>query len=1009
VFVVAYAVIQRENSTAAFEPRWLLPTLNVLLLTGVPFLVAALSARSFLAGESAPVLLLGCGMLAFGIACAFAAITVAVGLRANATVTVHNLGSCIGALCCLLGAALAAGQVDAGGSPEHAVRTATAAYLAVAVGVCLISVAAFDNLLPPFFVAGGGPTPLRQGVLGAAIVMFGVSAIIFLALNARLPSAFLSWYGLALLLIALGLVGLFAQHTLGSPMNWLGRGAQYVGCIYMLLAVLSVPSSIRPRGIPLDRILRETSDRYRRLIELSPDAILVHSQGRYVFANPAAAQLFGATSPQDLLQRKALALVHPDDRGTVTNRLERGLAGAAADVRELRILRLDGTSVEVEVTVAGVEYAGEPATQIVVRDVTERKRATAALQEALARAEESQRTLSALLEHVPAGITISDASGTIELVSRHGRELLGGLHEGLTIEAVADRWKVFHADGVTPMATDDIPLTRAMRKGEVVRNQELVQVNAEGHPVPLLCNAAPILDGGGRITGGVVAWLDITARMQAEQALRMSERLHRAIGEAIDYGIWVCAPDGNNTYASESFLRLVGMTQDQCSNLGWAEALHPDDAASTLETWTTCVRTEDVWDHEHRFRGVDGRWHPILARGAPVRDEKGGILCWAGINLDIGRLKEAEEALRQADRRKGEFLATLSHELRNPLAPIRYALALMGREHPSGAEPTRVIERQLSHLVHLVDDLLDITRIANNKIQLRTGPIDLAAAVQHAVESATPDIVAAGHTLTVAPPLETVWVEADFDRLAQVFTNLLNNAARYTPRGGCIGLSVRPGRDEVVVSVTDTGVGLRAEDLARVFDMFTQLGEAGHGGLGIGLAIVKGLVELHGGTVEARSSGPGQGSEFLVRLPRAPAPMLPDAPALDTAGVSPLKVLVVDDNVDSTEMMRMLLETRGHRVRVAHDAYSALEVLAEFDPEVGLFDIGLPGMSGYELARVVRSKPRHSGMLLVAVTGWGQDEDRQRALAHGFDEHLTKPADPDELGRLLTHARPAKI
>jgi PAS domain S-box-containing protein len=303
---------------------------------------------------------------------------------------------------------------------------------------------------------------------------------------------------------------------------------------------------------------------------------------------------------------------------------------------------------------------------ILFRDVTKEKQAEDALKKALAEAEDGKRTLDTLMEYVPDGISIADAPDlNIRLVSRYGQELLGGPHHGMTAGEVSERWHVYDQDGATLIAEADLPLVRAIRKGETVRDKELVQVDAQGRRVTLLCNAAPIRSGTGHITGGIVAWRDITEMRKTRDALRESERLYRAIGESIDYGVWVCDPDGRNTYTSESFLKLVGMTQEQCSNFGWGDILHPDDAARTIAAWKECVRTGGHWDFEHRFRGVDGQWHSILARGVPVKNEKGEVLFWAGINLDISRLKSVEEALRKSEARfkllsetAGKLLAT---------------------------------------------------------------------------------------------------------------------------------------------------------------------------------------------------------------------------------------------------------------------------------------------------------------------------------------------------------------
>jgi CheY-like chemotaxis protein len=323
----------------------------------------------------------------------------------------------------------------------------------------------------------------------------------------------------------------------------------------------------------------------------------------------------------------------------------------------------------------------------------------------------------------------------------------------------------------------------------------------------------------------------------------------------------------------------------------------------------------------------------------------------------------------------------------------------------SHARAREVIDRQLRHLVRLVDDLLDVTRIASNKLQLRKQLLRLDVIVQQAVESAAPNFER-GRQRFIAPLLPPdVWLDADPDRMVQVLTNLLNNASKFTPPGGRVSLAVEANDAEVTLRVSDTGIGVKPDDQARVFDLFVQVSDAGQTGLGIGLALVKGTVELHGGRVEVESAGPGAGSTFSVRLPRAQAPERhPRQDDDHFGGGDSRRILVVDDNVDAADMMRALLELSGHQVLVAHDGPAALEAAAGFKPHIGLLDIGLPTMDGYELARRIRAEPATRSMFLVAVTGWGQAEDRQRSREHGFDAHLTKPADPDAVLRLIARA-----
>ncbi len=365
---------------------------------------------------------------------------------------------------------------------------------------------------------------------------------------------------------------------------------------------------------------------------------------------------------------------------------------------------------------------------------------------------------------------------------------------------------------------------------------------------------------------------DAIEAMRNQEALQESERLYRAIGESIDFGVWVCDGEGRATYLSESFLRLVGMTQQECAGYGWMRALHPDDAEATLQAWRRCVAGGGAWDAEHRVRGADGRWHAILSRGLPVRGAHGAVVAWAGINLDIDRLKRVETELRDLDQRKNEFLATLAHELRNPLAPLRNGLELLRLcGDPATSERTRLMmDRQLRQMVRLVDDLLDVSRVSRGKIELRREDVELAAVLRMAVEASQPLMAERGHQLMVELACERVLVHADATRLAQVFCNLLNNAARYTDRGGRVLLEARMLDGEAVVRVRDNGMGIPPGMQARIFDIFTQADrtlEKAQGGLGIGLSICKRLVEMHGGRIEVMSGGRGMGSEFIVRVP----------------------------------------------------------------------------------------------------------------------------------------------
>ena len=395
---------------------------------------------------------------------------------------------------------------------------------------------------------------------------------------------------------------------------------------------------------------------------------------------------------------------------------------------------------------------------------------------------------------------------------------------------------------------------------------------------------------------------------------------------------------------------------------------------------------------------------------------------FTGIVRDISERKRTEDDLRrlaadlsEADRRKTEFLATLGHELRNPLAPIRTGLELLKfvADDPAQMEETRtMMERQAQQMVRLIDDLLDVSRITQDKLALRTCRVVLAEVIQNAVETSQPFIYEAGHQLRVTLPRQAITLDADPNRLAQVISNLLNNSAKYTSQGGHIELSAEQVNGEVIITVRDDGIGIPVEMQDRIFEMFDQLDrplEQGHKGLGIGLTLVKRLVEMHGGTVEVRSEGTNRGSEFRVRLPvlTKSAPHEPKTPYKNVAAnTTRLSVLVVDDNTAAAKLLSSVIKMMGNEVRTANDGQQAIEVAAEFLPDVVLMDIGMPKMNGYEAAQHIRQQPWGEKMILVALTGWGQEEDKLRTKEAGFDHHLVKPADPSELRRLLQELKP---
>ena len=458
------------------------------------------------------------------------------------------------------------------------------------------------------------------------------------------------------------------------------------------------------------------------------------------------------------------------------------------------------------------------------------------------------------------------------------------------------------------------------------------------------------------------------------------------------------------------------MTFEEMRDSGWTRFVHPDDVDEHVRVWKHAIATGEYSEWENRYRRADGvyRWH--LSRAHAMRNAEGEVQMWIGSNTDIDDMKRAEDALKDGDRRKNEFLALLAHELRNPLAPIRNALQIVRLAESNGEAvqlASEMIERQVGQMVRLVDDLLDVSRISRGRIELRRGRIDLASAVHHAVEAARPNCESMHQELTVSLPEHPVYLNADPTRLAQVVGNLLNNACKFTDKCGHISLTVEREGDEAVLRVVDTGIGIAADQMPQIFEMFTQLDtslERSVGGLGIGLALVKKLVELHDGTLEAHSAGLGQGSEFVVRLPIladvANSPFLELSNA-DAAPRTGRRILVVDDNRDSAVSLAMLLKLTGNETQIAYDGLEAVAAAAAFRPDVVLLDIGLPKLNGYEVARKIREQPWGNGMVLVGLTGWGQEEDKRRSREVGFDHHLVKPLDLAVLEKLL--ARVASI
>jgi PAS domain S-box-containing protein len=599
--------------------------------------------------------------------------------------------------------------------------------------------------------------------------------------------------------------------------------------------------------------------------------------------------------------------------------------------------------------------------------------------------EESEQRFRSFMEHSPAYVFLKDEEGRYVFANEAGRGMLGGDWLGKTDAellpgAVAER--VMAND--RHMLHIDAPATFDLRMPSAAGERRL-------HSTKF-----PLRDAAGRRYVGVVT-IDVTAQRRSEEQLQL-------VTDTMSAGMVRVSGDLRYLWVNRVFASWAGTTPEALVGRHIREVIG-EDGLRALERYSNELRSGRRVEYERlaHFAGLGLRW--IYSIAEPIFDAAGKPDGWVAVIADIHERKQAQEALREADRRKDEFLAVLAHELRNPLAPIRNAVTLFAYESglPPRLEWARdVIDRQVAQMTRLIEDLLDVARITSGKLSIRRGPVSLADVIDLALETSRPHIDAAEQRLAVHLG-EPAWLDADRTRLAQVFSNLLNNAAKYTPRGGSIAIGARREGGELVVMVEDTGRGFPPDMAEKIFEPFSQWHAEGQAsaGLGIGLALVRGIVGLHGGRVDAASAGAGKGSRFVVRLPcAAMASQAGPARVLSPPDGAGVKVLIADDNRDAADSLARILAAYGHDVRVAYDGQAAIDECRRFAPQVAVLDVGMPGADGYQVARALRSGDASSPKL-VALTGWGQEQDRSRALAAGFDHHLTKPADPQSVHELI--------
>ena len=650
-------------------------------------------------------------------------------------------------------------------------------------------------------------------------------------------------------------------------------------------------------------------------------------------------------------------------------------------------------------------------------------------QKAEAALRESEERYRTLFDLGPVAIYSCLTSGVIDHFNRRAEELWGRAPaQGDSLERFCGSLKLFRLDG-TLMPHEQCPMAEVL-SGKIaeVNDEEVLIERPDGSRVAVIVNIRPLRNRRGEVTGAINCFYDITERKRTEATVRDSQSRFEAIFEASPVGMYLVD--------AELRIRLVSRTaRPAFGNIGeligrdFVEVIHilwpPECADGMVARFRHTLKTGEphiaIEFSEVRYDRKVREYYDWQIRRIALPNGQYGVVCYF---IDVSERMKLSDDLRhyaatmvEADRHKNEFLAMLAHELRNPLAPISNALQII-RLAPGDAQSVRgaaeMMERQVGQMVRLVDDLLDVNRISRGTIELRRERVELASVVCHAVEASRPAMESAEQALTITLPPQPIYLNADQTRLAQVMGNLLNNANKYTDKGGRIGLTVECEGEQAVIRVRDNGIGIAADELPHIFDMFSQVDTSlkrSVGGLGIGLALVKNLVEMHGGTVEVYSTGVGQGSEFVVRLPiieqlDTAHPLPPEPTVSAPTTTTGHRILVVDDNRLSADSMAKLLQLTGNETHTAYDGFEAVAAAATFRPDVVLLDIGLPKLNGYEAARKIREQPWGQTMVLVALTGWGQDEDRQKSKEAGFNGHIVKPVELTALMKLLTELQP---
>jgi len=744
------------------------------------------------------------------------------------------------------------------------------------------------------------------------------------------------------------------------------------------------------------------------------DAVITTDvQGSVNYLNAVAERLTGWSNQQ--AQGKPLEdvfkIVNEDTRQPVESPARRALReGVIVGLANHTVLiKKNGDECPVDDSAAPItdERGYVSGCVLIFRDVSEKRRLESRVAAQLADA----RFLASIIESSEDAIISKSLDGIIQTWNDAAERLFG-----YTAEEMIGK----HISLIIPperIAEED-EIIANLKAGRRIEHFETARIGKDGRPIPVALTISPIRDDEGMVTGASKMIRDITARKLADAE---REKLVTLVENSGDF-IGICDVDGVPSFVNRAGLELVGLNDlDEAKKASVRDFFFPEDQDMIMNEFFPKVQEQGHGEVDVRFRHFktgEARWmaYKVLA----VKDDAGETIFFATVSQDVTERRQLEDNLlrlaadlSQADRRKNEFLAMLAHELRNPLAPISNAVHLLSVKNDANAvaSAAEMLERQVGQMTRLVDDLLDMSRITMDKIELRNERVELSPIIDQTVETVRTQYRSMGHELTVSLPTIPVYLNADPTRLAQAIGNLLNNACKFTDACGRISLSLRQEDGNVVLRIKDNGVGIEPEDLPHVFEMFTQVDkslERSRGGLGIGLTLVKKIVELMGGTIEAHSEGLGRGSEFVIHLPveETAAQLRRETQGNGTKPATGGRILVVDDNVDGAESLALLLQFSGHETFLAHDGIEAVNAAERVRPDVILLDIGLPSLNGYEACRRIREQPWGKNIALVAVTGWGQEEDRERSSAAGFDTHIVKPVDHDALIKLLSTLLP---